>query len=322
MITQFGTHEGREVREAVLEDGETRVSILNYGCVTRDWRVRGVPCVLGFDRFDDYPLHSRSFGIIAGRVANRTAFGRFGMAGETYQLAVKEPGDHHLHGGVLGLGRRLWEMEADGDKAVRLAYHSPDGEEGYPGAVDFTVDIRLEGHALAYEMRGEPDRVTPINLAQHNYYNLDGGGDVLDHRLRLAASRYTPTDATLIPTGEIAPVDGHHFDFRSGETIGALDPDRTGTDLNLVLDAPGEVATLTGRDLTLTLSTDQPGVQVFNAPAMDVPVPGLDGIRYGPFAGVCLEAQHFPDALNQPSFPSILRSPDDPYIQNLRVEIR
>ena len=329
MIRKFGELDGRDVMRATLEDGDVSVSILNYGCITQDWRVplgdRLQPCVLGFETFEDYPEHSRSFGIIAGRVANRTALGRFTLDGRAYQLPINN-GPNHLHGGLLGLGRRLWSMEMDGRKSVQLSYRSPDGEEGYPASVDFTTTITLEGNALRYELSGVPDRVTPINLAQHAYYNL-GGKDVLSHKIWMEADRYTPVDDTLIPTGAVASVSGHHFDFQKEVMIGEADPKRLGIDLNLVLKegrdvkAPATIVT-NQNGLQLTLWTDQPGIQVFDAPEMEIAVPGLDGQNYGPFSGLCLEAQKFPDALNHAQFPSILCSPNTPYHQDLVVEIK
>lgn len=323
---EFGRLEGREVREAVLETAAARVAVLSYGCVVRDWRVAGAPMALGFERFEDYPLHSRSFGIVAGRVANRTARGRFRLDGVDYQLPVNN-GPNHLHGGVLGLGRRIWGMETDARaNAVRLTYASPDGEEGYPGAVDFAVTIRLAGARLIFEMEGRPDRPTPVNLAQHNYYSL-GCGDALGFEVEIRADRYTPVDETLIPTGEIAPVAGGPLDFqrarRMVDAAGAPVP----IDLNLVLEdgrdaaAPAAEVFAPESGRRLRLWTDQPGLQVFNAPEMDIPVPGLEGRRYGRFAGLCLEAQHFPDSLNHPHFPPIIATPEAPYRQVTSVEI-
>ena len=329
MIRKFGEMDGRDVMRATLADGDVSVSILNYGCITQDWRVpvgdHLHPCVLGFATVADYLEHSRSFGIIAGRVANRTALGRFTLDGKDYQLPINN-GPNHLHGGLLGLGRRLWSMEMDGQKSVQLTYHSADGEEGYPGAVDFTTTVTLEGNALRYELSGVPDRTTPINLAQHSYYNL-GGADVLKHKIWMDADRYTPVDDTLIPTGSVDSVSGHHFDFQKEVAIGEADPRRLGIDLNLVLKEGRDVktpATIVTHEngLQLSLWTDQPGIQVFDAPEMEIAVPGLDGQIYGPFSGLCLEAQKFPDALNHAHFPSILCSPDEPYHQDLVVEIK
>lgn len=322
---RFGTHEGREVTEAVLESPQAEVRILSYGAVVRDWRVGGAPMVLGFERFEDYPAHSRSFGIVAGRVANRIAGARFMLGGETWRLAANN-GPNHLHGGAIGLGRRIWDMETDrAANAVRLRYLSPEREEGYPGAVAFTVTYRLDGARLVCTMEGVPDRPTPINLAQHSYYNLGPGGDVFDHTLVIDAPQITPVDDALIPTGEIAAVAGTRFDFTLPRRMGDADPDRRGYDQNYVLrdgrDPGVPVAAVTGHGRRLRVWTDQPGLQLFTAATLDVPVPGLDGRRYGPFAGLCLEAQNFPDAVNRAQFPSAIRTPETPYRQETTVEI-
>ena len=178
----FGRLDAGAVDEITLESADAAVSILSLGCVLRDWRVQGqgrtLPVVLGFPRIEDYRDHARSHGVIAGRIANRTRHGQLTLEGREYQLTRNEAG-HHLHGGKTGLGKRIWDMEADiGANAVILRYHSPDGEEGYPGRVDFTVTMRLVGPRLSYELEGLPDRMTPVSLAQHAYYNLDGGGSV------------------------------------------------------------------------------------------------------------------------------------------------
>ena len=214
-------------------------------------------------------------------------------------------------------------MEVDsGTGTVQLGYRSPDGEEGYPGNVDFTVSFRLEGPRLICEMSGRPDRPTPINLANHNYYNLGGGGQVKDHLLWVDAEAYTPTDADLIPLGEIRPVEGTHLDFREEREIGD-----TVLDQNLVLregrdrKKPAARVRCPRSGMRLELWTDEPGLQLFDAPEMTIPARGHDGQSYGPFAGLCLEAQHFPDSLAHPDWPSIVRSPEAPYFQRLVVEI-
>ncbi|MSU90958.1 galactose mutarotase [Rhodobacteraceae bacterium 2CG4] len=329
-IRSIGAYEGASVEEAVLDSGAARIAILNYGCVIRDWRVpapgREVPCVLGFDRFEPYPEHSRSFGIVAGRVANRTANGRFTLDGKSYVLPVNN-GPNHLHGGPKGLGKRLWEMAADGNNAVILRYSSPDGEMGYPGNVEFELRFALDDTRLLIEMAGDPDRPTPINLAQHNYYNLNGGGDILGHRLRIAAARYTPVDDVQIPTGEIAAVDGTQLDYRAAARVGAVDAGRIGADHNLLLDedrdaaAPAAELASDETGLRLRLWTDQPAIQLYTAKPLQVPVPGHGGAVYGPFAGLCLEPQHSPDSLNRPEWPSIVATPDRPYRQRLELEI-
>lgn len=327
----FGTLEGQDIIEATLRSECAQVSILNYGCLIRDWRIptanRLVPVVLGFDEFEHYPEYSPSFGIIAGRVANRTARGRFQLNGRQYQLPVNN-GLNHLHGGFTGLGRRIWTLETDtAATSVQLTYHSAEGEEGYPGAVDFSVTFQLDGPRLTCEMTGIPDAPTPINLAQHSYYNLDGTGDVRDHLVKIAAHSYTPVDASQIPTGEILPVKNSRFDFTTPVSFNENDPDGLGVDHNLVLDpardpgAPTATLYSARSNLELKLWTKEPGLQIFNAPEMNIPVAGINGENYRPFSGVCLEAQHFPDSLNRPGWPGIIRSPDNPYYQKLVVEI-
>lgn len=325
---QFGRDAaGRAVEEVTLESADAAVSILSLGCIVRDWRIDGaggsLPVVLGFRSVDDYLHHARSHGALVGRVANRIAGSRFDLDGKTWDLVPNE-GRNHLHGGPGGLGHRIWEMEGDSAAGtVQLAYTSAEGEEGYPGMVDFAVTFRLDGATLVCEMKGVPDRPTPISLANHSYYNLGGGGTVQDHVLWLAAPDYTPVDAELIPTGEIASVEGTALDFREPREIGDADLDH-----NLVLDPGRDMvkpsATLhcprTG--VTLALTTAEPAIQVFDAARMEIAVPGLDGQRYGRFAGLCLEAQHFPDSVHRPEWPSIIHAPDRPYAQRLAVEIR
>lgn len=322
-LPELGEVDGRPVCTAVLQDGEVQVSLLSLGCITADWRVGGRPVVLGYADPVRYLTDGNSFGIIAGRVANRIAHGRFPLAGQTVQLDCNQP-PHHLHGGVRGLGKRNWMVEAAGDRTARFTYRAPEGEEGYPGAVDFTVTVSLDGHRLSYAMEGRPDRETPVNLAQHSYYNLTGG-TVWEHELHLAAPAYTPTDETLIPTGEIAPVTGTRYDFTTPRTLGAADPGHAGTDMNLVLNSRRNIedpaATLRAGGLKLRLWTDQPGVQLYNAMHLGPTPGGHDGRVYDRFHGLCLEAQHFPDSPNHPSFPSILCTPDTPYRQALMVEI-
>ncbi|MEO1001252.1 MAG: hypothetical protein AAFW69_11735, partial [Pseudomonadota bacterium] len=212
-MKEVGRFEGRQVLEAVLESDASRLHILNWGCVIRDWRVGEVPVTLGMADFADYPTHSRYFGAVVGRVANRIAGGRFALGGETFELPVNN-GPNTLHGGPAGLGRRVWEMEADGTRALRLTCRSPDGDQGFPGEVAFAVTYRLDGARLTCAMEGRPDLPTPINLAHHNYYTL-GAADVRDLRIEVKADRYLPVDDVQIPTGEMLTVAGTRFDFQA-----------------------------------------------------------------------------------------------------------
>lgn len=317
---------GRAIEEVTLESADAAVSILSLGCIVRDWRIDGagasLPMVLGFRTVEDYLHHARSHGALVGRVANRIAGARFELDGRGWDLVANE-GRNQLHGGPGGLGSRIWEMEGDSASGtVQLSYTSAEGEEGYPGTVDFAVTFRLDGPTLVCEMRGVPDRPTPINLANHSYYNLGGGGTVQDHLLWLAASDYTPVDAELIPTGEIRSVEGTALDFRAPREIGDADIDH-----NLVLDPGRDTARPSATlfcprtDVTLELVTEEPAIQVFDSARMEIAAPGLDGHRYGRFAGLCLEAQHFPDSVHQPDWPSVIRSPEAPYFQRLAVRI-
>ncbi|WP_336055987.1 aldose epimerase family protein [Nitratireductor sp. CH_MIT9313-5] len=330
-ISRFAEHEGKDVLQAVIEsESGTRICVLSYGALIRDWQVRVAgglrSVVLGFEEFEHYPAHSRYFGAIAGRVANRIAGGRFTLNGREYQLDQNQ-GDNHLHGGSAGIGKQIWLMEPLAENGVRLNYTSLDGEMGYPGSLDIAVEYRLDGNRLRIEFEAMASEATPVNLVQHNYFNLMGEGDVLDHRLFLRANAYTPVDETLIPTGEIIPVSGTQFDFRNSRVMRdaagipqefdhnlVLDTGRTAEDPAVILVAPDD-------SLTLKLFTDQPGLQLYNGSKLDVPVPGLNGVRYGRHAGLCLEDQKFPDAVNNPHFPNTIVTPDAPYRHWCEIEI-
>lgn len=324
-VSIFGESNDGPVTRAVLRNEEVSLAILSLGAITQDWRVHGVPVVLGLNTLEDYLHHSPSFGIIAGRVANRIAQGRFHLDGTDYQLPLND-GLNHLHGGPGGLGHVNWSLEADQTRA-RLRYHSPDGEMGYPAAVDFEVEITLDGYDVTYAMRAVPDRRSPINLAQHNYYNLNGTGDVRSHVLWVDAQSYTEVDETLIPTGRQLPLGGSTVDFRKPCAIEAQDPARVGFDVNVALradrDTSAPAAQLIGdhSGLSLKIWTQEPGVQLYNAPQLAMPVPGLTAKQYKPFSGICLEAQHFPDSPNQPSFAPIIYGSGMPYEQILRLRI-
>lgn len=323
-----GHIDGKELQEVTLSEGETSVSILSLGCITRDWRVplqgARVPVVLGYADPLAYADNPAFLGVIAGRIANRIGSACFAHGKHIVHLPAND-GPHHLHGGPLGLSRQIWGMEADtASNAVQLTYHSADGEGGYPGAIDLAVTIQLRDGRLIYQMHAKPDRETPVNLAQHSYYNLMGGGDIRDHRLQLAASAYTPAGADLIPLGNVRRVAGTDHDFTILRRICDADPDSLGQDINMVLDSPpsGPIATLIAPNgLRLRMWSDQPGLQLYTGTNL----PGGPGAHQGqsltPFSGLCLEPQGFPDALNKPQFPSILCSPETPYRQRLEIEI-
>lgn len=321
--------DGRDILEASLHSNEAGIRILSWGAVLRDWRVpdgtdQGLPMTLGFDRVEDYPAHSPSFGALCGRVANRIAGARFACAGQDVHLTPNE-GPNLLHSGAHGFGARPWNMEAAGD-GVRLTLRSAHGEGGWPGALDVVATFRLSGPRLRMEIEATPDRETPVNIAQHSYWNLDGGGDVLGHRLMLDAVAVTPVDAAKIPTGALRAIAGGPLDFRAPRATRDWAGRPLPIDLNMALragrDATAPAAELTGASgRRLRLWTDRPGVQVYNAPGLSLPVAGFGGRAYGPYAGLCLEAQGFPDAVNRPEFPSVMHAPDRPYRQSWSVEI-
>ena len=242
MITEklIDTLDGKDVVELSLTSDLAEVKLLNYGCVVRDWRVKTangmVPVILGLD---DYLAHRDSLpsgGAVCGRVGNRIAKGQFTLNGTEYQLPLND-GSNHLHGGPGGFDKLVWDYTLDhAANTVIFTLHSPDGDQGYPGNLDVRVSIRLDRSSLIYDMSAETDAPTPVNLAQHSYYNLNGEGDVFDHVIHARAAHYTPTDDDLIPTGEIASVTGSLYDFTSPTTFAATDPDRHGVDGNLVLD--------------------------------------------------------------------------------------
>lgn len=325
-IAAAGEFEGRRVDEARLTGADgVEISILNWGVVVRDWLVPAPEgqrhAVLGFDSFAPYPANGGAhLGAIAGRVANRIGGASFTRDGRTYRLAANE-GANMLHGGQGGLGRQLWEMAPDAAaNAVRFTLHSPDGEMGFPGAVDFTATYTLTGHTLRLELTGQPDRPTPISLVQHIYFNLGMTGTVLDHTVHMPHSvARTETDAQLVPSGVISPVMGTQYDFTAPRALRGRDGQPLDYDLNYVLatgrDRQAPVAVVSGEDgaLTLTLKSDRPGLQFYNGVMTDIAEPGHGGRRYGRYSGLCLEDQMWPDALNHPHFPDIVCTPDAPY---------
>jgi aldose 1-epimerase len=305
------------------------VRAIAYGAIlvsirTPDRRGQFADIVLGCDDLEGYRTRSRYFGAVVGRYGNRIAKGRFTLDGTTYQLAVNN-GKNHLHGGIKGFDKAVWrahEFARDGDTAVSFRYTSPDGEEGYPGTltagVTYTLSARNE---LIVEYEATSDKATPINLTNHSYFNLtgEGTGDILQHRLTLDADRFTPVDDTMIPTGELAPVEGTPFDFRHETAIGArIDADHeqlrrgTGYDHNFVVHGSGlrraahVVDPATGR--TLDVATTEPGVQFYAGNHLAGQI-GKSGHAYHQRTGFCLETQRFPDSPNQPDFPSTVLRP-------------
>ena len=335
--TEFGVTPGGEpVQLFTLTNANgTEVRAMTWGGIIVSLKVpdrNGVPgdVVLGYDDLAGYLDETPYFGALIGRYGNRIGGARFTLDGAEVQLEAND-GPNSLHGGVRGFDKQLWDgapLETAAGVGVVFTRVSPDGEGGYPGNLSVQVTYTLtDADELVVDYLATTDRATPVNLTQHSYFNLagDGSGDVLGHRLTLNASRYTPVDATLIPTGELAGVEGTPFDFRSphaiGERIAADDAQigfGGGYDHNWVLDRDGAAdgdlvlaarveEPVSGR--VMEIRTTEPGIQFYSGNFLDGTLTGKGGHVYEHRTGFCLETQHFPDSPNQPGFPStILRA--------------
>ncbi|WP_353978987.1 aldose epimerase family protein [Salinicola endophyticus] len=349
--SDFGTlPDGRPVScYRITNESGTELRVIDYGGIIlslktpdRDGRLDDI--VLGFDSLADYlsPAYRQAnpyFGALIGRYANRIGGAEFSLAGQRYRLASND-GDNSLHGGDPGFDRCLWQAEtfteARGSGLV-LSRVSDDGEAGYPGRLSVRVSYLLgDDDSLEITYHAETTRATPVNLTQHSYFNLrgEGNGDVLAHRLMLAASAFTPVDEQLIPSGEIAPVAGTPLDFTTPTAIGARSRQRHpqlvragGYDHNFVLDG-GEsddqglrlAARVTepesGR--VLEVATSEPGLQFYAGNALDGTLTGKAGQPYRQHAGLALETQHFPDSPHQPDFPDTILQPGEVYRSRTR----
>ena len=320
----FGTApDGGTVEQVRIAGGGLTAWIMNWGACLRDLRLEGHPhpLVLGFESFEPYPVHSRNFGAIVGRCANRIRDGRFVLDGAAHELD-RNVGAHHLHGGTLGVSKRTWRIEDHTDASVKLAISEPDGWMGYPGACRFAAIYSMTGAGtLHLRIEAETDRPTLVNFAPHGYFNLDGGAAIGSHELNIHAAAYLPTDDDGIPTGEIRSVAGTAFDFRERR---AVDRGR-GRDVRMfdhnyclwTTKVPiREVAWLRSpmSGISMALATTEPGLQFYDGSRLDVPVAGLEGRRYGRRAGLCLEPQTWPDAINHPEFPSPVLRPGERYV--------
>lgn len=330
-MRRFGELDGKPVAEATIGNGALSATVIGWGAVLRDLRLagHGAPLVLGFERLDDYLRYSPHCGAIAGRYANRIGNGRFSLDGVEYRLDRNQNGRHHLHGGARGFGVRPWRIAAYDRASVTLELSSAAGDQGYPGSLDARCVYRVvEPATLVVELSAVCDAPTVVNLAHHSYFTLDGGDQVLDHSLQLAAERYTPVDAELIPTGEILPVADTPYDFRRPRPLRLNAAGRRfAYDINYVLaDGPRAepqfMARLRGpySGLSLEVWSSEPGLQLYDGAKLGPPVAGLGGRRYGPSAGVCFEPQRFPDSPNRPQFSDATLRPGETYRQ--RTEYR
>lgn len=319
MAELFGTlPDGGEVHRLELRSGAMTAHVLTMGAIVQELRLDGVghPLVLGSPDLAGYLGPARYFGALVGRFANRIGHGRFQLNGRDYQTDTNFLDRHTLHGGSNGSDRQIWRIKEQKSDAVSLVLTLPDGHMGFPGNLRICADIALSGDALSITAMARTDAPTPCSFAHHGYFDLDGKGDIRNHRLSIDAAKYLETDADLIPTGRALDVEGTDFDFREPRQIG-----RTGYDHNFCLsDEPQplrQVARLTGESgLAMQVETTACGLQFYDGAYMQ-DVPGLDGRRYGPHAGLALEAQHWPDAPNHHGFPDAILQPGEVYSERV-----
>lgn len=331
----FGTTaDGKVVERFTLASPSgVTIAVLSFGgdiqsIVAPDRQGALADVTLGYDTIGEYERDKSYLGAIVGRYANRIREGRFTLDGREYTLA-RNAGDNHLHGGARGFNKAVWSVEPfedAGDVGLVLEHLSRDGDEGYPGNLRARVTYRLTRDGrLIIDFLATSDAPTPVNLTQHAYFNLagTGTGDILGHTLEINASRFTPVDATLIPTGELRSVRGTPFDFSTAETvgarIGAADEQLRlagGYDHNFVLDRAGENDLVLAARLTEPMSgrgvdihTTEPGMQFYTGNFLDGTVNGKGGVPHRYRSGLALETQHFPNSPNQPSFPSTILRP-------------
>jgi aldose 1-epimerase len=313
------------------------VSIATWGATItsikvpdKDGRIGEV--TLGFKSLDGYVKPHPNFGSLIGRYGNRIGGARFDLDGKTYTLA-KNNGENSLHGGVKNFDKYVWkarEVTSSDGPSVEMTHVSPDGDEGYPGRLSATVTYTwTNDNALRIHYTATTDKPTVVNLTNHAYFNLDGPGTgtILDHVLMIDANRYTPVDKGLIPTGELRPVEGTPFDFRTPTPIGARIDDQQdqqiayggGYDHNWVLNGKAGTLHLAARvtgprsGRTMEVDTTEPGVQFYTGNFLDGSITGREGEPYEKRFGLCLETQHFPDSPNKPDFPSTVLRPGDKY---------
>lgn len=321
------TADGTLIHAFDIGTGRLRAQILDYGATLRslsylDAAGERTELILSFDDVDAYLRDSAYLGIIAGRYANRIAGSAFTLDGTRHELSANET-PNHLHGGTLGFGRRHWRVLSESEDRLCLGYHSPDGEEGYPGNVEVRAEFCIDDERLILVLQANTDAATPMNLTNHAYFNLAGDASIPASAqwLQVLADHYLPVaDSALLPTGEIASVQGTPFDFRQGRV---LDDAGYHPQLDLAGGYDHYLATSDHRGgavlfsphsrIRLTLSSNQPGLQVYDGHQLDVVYPQLG-------RGICLEPTAYPDAPNRPGFPDAILRPGATYLN--RIEYR
>ncbi len=336
--TSFGTMGDRVdvPLYTLVNDNGMSARITTFGGIVVSLTAPGVggawdDVVLGFDTLEEYVDHNPFFGCLVGRYGNRIALGEFTLEGVRHVLA-RNNGPNHLHGGLRGFDKQVWTSlarETEDGPALELGYVSPDGEESYPGTLTVQVLYTVtRDNSLRIDYTATTDKTTIVNLTNHSYFNLSGGrvATILDHVVTLSADAYTPVDESLIPTGEIRPVDGTPMDFRQPRRIGErIDADDVqlrfggGYDHNWVVNGTPGTLRLAARvreplsRRVMEVLTTEPGVQFYTGNMMPPALSGKRGQRYNRRGGFCMETQHFPDSPNQPAFPSTVLSPGEVY---------
>lgn len=335
------THQGKKIELFILKNGPIQAAITNYGArmvglLVPDKDGRDIDVLTGYNNIDDYLKTESYFGCVVGRYGNRIAKGKFTLNGKTYTLATNN-GANHLHGGPEGFCKKVWDAKQIDSSSVEFSYLSKDMEEGYPGNLQVKVIYRLTAdRGVEIEYSATTDKPTVLNLTNHNYWNLDGERDtsINDHLLQIFASKYTPVDSTLIPTGELASVEGTPFDFRKPTAIGdRVNADHIqikygkGYDHNFVLVpekvAAGElplIATVLSPNtgIKMEVLTAEPGIQFYSGNFLTGSQVGKSGQAYVFRSALCLETQHFPDSPNQPKFPTTTLNPGQTYSTKTR----
>lgn len=328
-----GNINGASVGLYTLSNGQAVAAITNYGARVVSLHVPDrdgnlVDVVLGYKDLAHFQDPGEGFyGAVVGRYGNRIAKGQFSLNGETYQLEVNN-GPNSLHGGHNGFFAKVWEVVRTTENSIELRYVSPDGDAGYPGTLETTVTYTLtDDNGLEIQYQATTDKTTIVNLTNHAYFNLSGEGDetILDHMLTIHADGYTPVDETLIPTGEIAPLENTPFDFKQATAIGARIDETDeqlerggGYDHNFVLSKDAGLQLVASVEspktgIVMDVLTEEPGLQFYSGNFMDSVQGAKGGKTYGFRSAFCLETQHFPDSPNQPNFPSTVLEPGQAY---------
>jgi aldose 1-epimerase len=327
---RFGEIEGREVSLYILKNDNLEVTLSDYGATIvrvrltlKDGEMRDL--VRGYDDLDSYINADGYLGAVVGRVGNRICKGKFTLDGKDYELYCNN-GPNHLHGGKIGFDKKIYDTVIDGD-SVLFSAMSPDGEEGYPGKLDYSVKYTLSSNSLRLDYYAVADKATPVNLTNHVYFNLMGAGTVYSHRISVDADRYIPTDDTLIPTGVIKSVEGTPFDFREEKFLSAgilgTHKDITlggGLDHCVVFTNRGEGmherVKVTSPDglVTLKTYTDMPAVQLYSGNFLgNKKFPFRGGEKQIKRAAFCLETEAMPDSVNHENFTNTVLRPGEEY---------